>query len=128
MHSRIILIIPNRTKIRLIRSLIFSISGAETWTLKVNDRKRLDAFKMVALQRDVSNPLDSAKHECVNTHGRIHWSDQVPTTFHGKIHEAIQVADLHSAKWSKKKYTFRPQPSAKRRRTCKYCLNIQFNK
>ncbi|XP_052744154.1 uncharacterized protein LOC128199289 [Bicyclus anynana] len=37
-----------RTKIKLVRTLVFSILlyGAETWTLKSADRKRIDAFKM----------------------------------------------------------------------------------
>lgn len=37
-----------KTKTKLIRTLVFSIFsyGAETWTLKAADRKRIDAFEM----------------------------------------------------------------------------------
>lgn len=40
--------ITNKTKIALVSSLVFSIFlyGAETWTLKTADRKRIDAFEM----------------------------------------------------------------------------------
>nr|XP_037870087.1 uncharacterized protein LOC119629162 [Bombyx mori] len=40
--------ITHRTKIHLVRTLVFSIAlySAETWTLKAADRQRIDAFEM----------------------------------------------------------------------------------
>eukprot|EP00795_Rhopilema_esculentum_P007185 gene7185-biopygen8579 len=50
------------TKIRLMRSLVFSIVlyGAEAWTLKTRSRKRIDAFEMWSWRRMLS----------------IHWSER----------------------------------------------------
>lgn len=45
--------VTKETKIRLVRSLVFSIAtyGAETWTIKMNMRKRIDAFEMWCWRR-----------------------------------------------------------------------------
>lgn len=45
--------ITRRTKIHLIRTLVFSIFlyGAETWTIKATDRHRIDAFEMWVWRR-----------------------------------------------------------------------------
>lgn len=47
-----------KTKIRLVRTLIFSIFlyGAETWTLKAADRGRIDAFEMWCWRRMLRIP------------------------------------------------------------------------
>jgi hypothetical protein len=46
------------TKMRLVRSLVFSIClyGVETWTLRANERKRLDAFEMWCWRRMTRTP------------------------------------------------------------------------
>lgn len=40
--------ITRRTKTRLVQSLVFPVFcyGAETWTIKSTDRRRIDAFEM----------------------------------------------------------------------------------
>ncbi|XP_077255535.1 uncharacterized protein LOC143893712 [Temnothorax americanus] len=47
-----------KTKARLVRTLVFSIFayGAETWTLRANDRKRIDAFEMWCWRRMLRIP------------------------------------------------------------------------
>lgn len=45
--------ISQKTKIRLVRTLVFSIFlyGAETWTLRANERQKIDAFEMWCWRR-----------------------------------------------------------------------------
>ena len=45
--------IRKRTKIHVVRTLVFSIFlyGAEAWTLKATDRQRIDAFEMWCWRR-----------------------------------------------------------------------------
>ena len=50
--------ITKHTKIKLVQTLIFSIFryGAETWTIKAADRKRIDAFEMWCWRRMLRIP------------------------------------------------------------------------
>ncbi len=50
--------ISTRTKTRLVRTLVFSIFcyGAETWSLRAADRKRIDAFEMWCWRRMLRIP------------------------------------------------------------------------
>lgn len=50
--------IKRTTKTQLVRTLIFSIAlyGAETWTLKATDRRRIDAFEMWTWRRMMHIP------------------------------------------------------------------------
>lgn len=50
--------VSNRTKIKLIRTLIFPIFlyAAETWTIKSRDRERIDAFEMWCWRRMLRIP------------------------------------------------------------------------
>ena len=45
--------ISNRTKLKLIQAMIFSIVlyGCESWTLKIADKRKIDAFKMWTWRR-----------------------------------------------------------------------------
>lgn len=50
--------ITNRTKVHLVRTLVFPIAlyGVETWTIKAADRKRIDAFEMWCWRRMLRIP------------------------------------------------------------------------
>lgn len=50
--------ITQNTKVMLVKTLVFSIFlyGAETWTLKSNDRRRVDAFEMWCWRRMLRIP------------------------------------------------------------------------
>ena len=52
--------ITRNTKLRLLKTLIFPVFlyGAETWTIKANDRRRVDTLEMVGLSEDAACTVD----------------------------------------------------------------------
>ena len=50
-----------QTKVCLVKAMIFPVVmyGCESWTIKMADCRRIDAFKTVVLEKTLKSPLDS---------------------------------------------------------------------
>ena len=49
------------TKVRLVKAMVFPVVmyGCESWTIKKAERRRIDAFKLVVLEKTLESSLDS---------------------------------------------------------------------
>ena len=48
------------TKVRQVKAMVFPVVmyGCESWTVKKAERRRIDAFETVVLEKTLENPLD----------------------------------------------------------------------
>ena len=48
------------TKVLLIKAMVFPVVmyGCESWTVKTAERRRIDAFELLVLEKTLENPLD----------------------------------------------------------------------
>ena len=48
------------TKVRIIKAMVFPVVtyGCESWIVKKEERRRIDAFKTVVLEKTPESPLD----------------------------------------------------------------------
>ena len=48
------------TKVCLVRAIVFPVVmyGCESWTIKKAERRRIDAFEPVVLEKTLESPLD----------------------------------------------------------------------
>ena len=49
------------TKVCLVKAMVFPVVmyGCESWTIKKAERRRIDAFKLVVLEKTLESSLDS---------------------------------------------------------------------
>ena len=59
------------TKICLDKAMVFSIVmyGCESWTLKKAERRRIDAFELLVLEKTLESPLDCKEIQPGNPKG-----------------------------------------------------------
>ena len=59
------------TKIHLVKGMVIVVAmyGCESWTLKKVERRRIDAFKTVVLEKTLESPLSSKEIKPVNPKG-----------------------------------------------------------
>ena len=68
------------TKVCIVKAMVFPvvIYGCESWTIKMADCRRIDAFKTVVLEKTPESPLDIKEIKPFNPRKsvlNIHWKD-----------------------------------------------------
>ena len=73
------------TKDRLVKAMVFPVVmyGCESWTVKKAERRRIDAFATVVLEKTLESPLDCKEIQPVHSEG-----DQPGDFFRGNDAEA----------------------------------------
>ena len=63
------------TKVRPVKAMVFLVVmyGCESWTLKKVERRRIDAFKTVVLEKILASPLDCKEIRPVHPKGNQSW-------------------------------------------------------
>ena len=63
------------TKICPVKAMVFLVVmyGCESWTLKKVERRRIDAFKTVVLEKILASPLDCKEIRPVHPKGNQSW-------------------------------------------------------
>ena len=63
------------TKVRLVKTMVFPVVmyGCESWTVKKAERRRIDAFELVVLEKTLESPLDSKENQPVHSEGDQPW-------------------------------------------------------
>ena len=58
-------------KVRLVKAMVFPVVmyGCESWTVKKAERRRIDAFESVVLEKTLESSLDSMEIKSVNLKG-----------------------------------------------------------
>ena len=58
-------------KVYLVKAILFSVvmCGCESWTIKMAEHQRIDAFEPVVLEKTLESPLDSKEIKPVNPKG-----------------------------------------------------------
>ena len=64
-----------KTKFHLVKAMVFPvvIYGCESWTIKMADCRRIDAFKTVVLEKTPESPLDCKEIQPVHSKGDQPW-------------------------------------------------------
>ena len=59
------------TKVCLVKAMVFPVVmyGYENWTIKKAERRRIDAFSTVVLEKTLGSPLDCSEIKPVNPKG-----------------------------------------------------------
>ena len=59
------------TKVCLVRAIVFPVVmyGCESWTIKKAERRRIDAFEPVVLEKTLESPLDCKEIKPVHPKG-----------------------------------------------------------
>ena len=59
------------TKVRLVKAMVFPVVmyGSESWTVKKAERRRIDAFELVVLEKTLESPLDCKEIQPVHSEG-----------------------------------------------------------
>ena len=60
-----------QTKVHIVKAMVFPVvmCGCESWTIKKADCRRIDAFKIVVLEKTLESPLDYMEIKSVNPEG-----------------------------------------------------------
>ena len=60
-----------QTKVHIVKAMVFPVVmyGCESWTIKKADCRRIDAFKVVVLEKTLESPLDYMEIKSVNPEG-----------------------------------------------------------
>ena len=63
------------TKVCLVKAMVFRVVmyGCESWTVKKAERRRIDAFEPVVLEKTLESPLDSKEIQPVHSEGDQPW-------------------------------------------------------
>ena len=63
------------TKVCLVKAMVFPgvMDGCESWTVKKAERRKIDAFETVVLQRTLESPLDCKEIQLVHPKGDQSW-------------------------------------------------------
>ena len=63
------------TKIGLVKSMVFPVVmyGCECWTVKKAERRRIDAFELLVLEKTLESPLDCKEIQPVHSKGDQSW-------------------------------------------------------
>ena len=63
------------TKVSIIKAMVFPVVtyGCESWIVRKAERRRIDAFKTVVLEKTPESPLDSKEIKPVNLTGNQPW-------------------------------------------------------
>ena len=63
------------TKVRLVKAMVFPVVmyGCESWTVKKAEHRRIDAFRIVVLEKTVESPLDCKEIQPVHSKGDQPW-------------------------------------------------------
>ena len=63
------------TKVRLVKAMVFPVvmSRCESWTIKKDERQRIDAFELWLLVKTLESPLDSKEIQPVHTKRGQSW-------------------------------------------------------
>jgi len=58
------------TKVRPVKAMVFPVVmyGCESWTIKITERQKIDAFELV-LEKTLESPLDCKEIKLVNHKG-----------------------------------------------------------
>ena len=59
------------TKIRLVKAMVFPVVmyGCASWTVKKAERRRIDAFEQLVLEKTLESPLDCKEIQPVHPKG-----------------------------------------------------------
>ena len=62
-------------KVRLVKAMVFPVVmyGCESWTVKKAERRRIDMFEPVVLEKTLENPLDCKEIQPVHSEGDQPW-------------------------------------------------------
>ena len=60
-----------QTKVHIVKAMVFPVvmCRCESWTIKKADCRRIDAFKIVVLEKTLESPLDYMEIKSVNPEG-----------------------------------------------------------
>ena len=63
------------TKFHLVKAMVFPVVmyGSESWTIKKAERRRIDAFELVVLEKTLESPLDCKEIHPVHPKGDQSW-------------------------------------------------------
>ena len=63
------------TKVRLVKAMVFPVVmyGCESWSVKKAERRRIDAFASVVLEKTLESPLDCKEIQPVHSKGDLFW-------------------------------------------------------
>ena len=63
------------TKVRLVKAMVFPVVmyGCESWSVKKAERRRIDAFASVVLEKTLASPLDCKEIQPVHSEGDQPW-------------------------------------------------------
>ena len=63
------------TKVHLVKAMVFPVVmyGCESWTVKKAERRRIDAFEPVVLDKTLESPLDCKEIQPVHSEGDQSW-------------------------------------------------------
>ena len=63
------------TKVRLVKAMVFPVVmyGCESWTVKKTERRRIDAFEPMVLEKTLESPLDCKEIQPVHSDGDQPW-------------------------------------------------------
>ena len=63
------------TKVHLVKAMAFPVVmyGCESWTVKKAERRRIDAFVTVVLEKTLESPLDCKEIQPVHSEGDQSW-------------------------------------------------------
>ena len=63
------------TKVCLVKAMAFPVVmyGCESWTVKKAERRRIDAFEPVVLEKTLESPLDCKEIQPVHSEGDQPW-------------------------------------------------------
>ncbi|CAH2264640.1 jg6249 [Pararge aegeria aegeria] len=102
--------ITKATKIRLVQTLVFRIFlyAAETWTLRLVEKKKIDVLKMFCVMDRISRESDSierlivqGKEEGTRGRGRspMRWTDHIKSAVGGPLHECTRLSASREKWW-----------------------------
>ena len=63
------------TNVRLVKAMVFPVVmyGCEGWTVKTAERRRIDAFELLVLEKTLESPLDCKEIQPVHSEGDQSW-------------------------------------------------------
>ena len=63
------------TKVPLVKAMVFPVvmHGCESWTVKKAERRRIDAFELMVLEKTLESPLDCKEIQPVHSKGDQSW-------------------------------------------------------
>ena len=64
------------TKVCLVKAMVFPMVmyGYDSWTVKKAERRRIDAFELLVLEKTPESPLDCKEIQSVHSEGDQHWA------------------------------------------------------